>query len=196
MLIKCDLCKKEFNRKPSQVFKRKQHFCSRSCMSKGIIFSDSARKKMSDGAKSLKGSKRSEKARKNIALAKMGDKHPLWKGDSVGYCALHEWIKRNWGVKKLCEICGTTVAKKFEWANLGVYDRDRRNWKRMCCSCHQKYDGKITNLDRYMNKKYKENAIRNKQIKKMLIANNSIEEIATSFKLNVNYLKYYIIPKL
>lgn len=76
----------------------------------------------------------------------MGEKHPLWKGDNVGYSALHEWISFNWGKPKLCEQCGTTESKKFQWANLGIYNRDRKNWKRMCASCHHKFDNLVNNF--------------------------------------------------
>jgi hypothetical protein len=148
MKIKCDYCAIEFNRKPSQVNKRKQHFCSRNCQHKGKILSEETRLKMSEGAKSLKGIKRSEEFKKRLSLTRSGVNSPMWKGNRVGYKSLHAWISRNWGKQKLCEVCGTTNAIKFEWANLnGIYDRDRLNWKRMCCSCHSKYDNKIKNIN-------------------------------------------------
>lgn len=77
----------------------------------------------------------------------MGEKHPNWKGNDVGYKGLHSWIGDNWGRSRLCEECGTTTAKKFEWANLNnTYNRERKNWKRMCCSCHDKLDATINNI--------------------------------------------------
>lgn len=76
----------------------------------------------------------------------MGDKHPNWKGDAVGYKGLHTWITDNWGRPSLCEQCGTTKSKKFQWANLGIYNRERKNWKRMCASCHHKFDNLVNNF--------------------------------------------------
>lgn len=61
-----------------------------------------------------------------------------WKG---GYFALHTWIERNFGKEKKCEICLSKSAKRYEWANVtGIYNRERKNWKRLCCKCHRKFD--------------------------------------------------------
>src|SRR3990167_5232520 len=44
-----------------------------------------------------------------------GKRHWAWKGDGVGRGALHDWVKRRLGVPKICELCKTTKAKKYEW---------------------------------------------------------------------------------
>ena len=68
-----------------------------------------------------------------------GEKHHLWKGNNVGYIALHAWITRKLGRPNQCEVCGTTKAKRFEWANISLeYKRALEDWKRMCVSCHRK----------------------------------------------------------
>ena len=62
-----------------------------------------------------------------------------WKGSDVGYSALHAWLVREFGRPRLCERCGTTTAKRFEWANKSrSYQRDRSDWERLCTSCHRK----------------------------------------------------------
>lgn len=69
------------------------------------------------------------------------DAHANWRGDQVGYHALHVWLAANYGKPSLCEHCGTTTAKRFEWANVDhVYRRVREDWMRLCTSCHRKYD--------------------------------------------------------
>ena len=74
-------------------------------------------------------------------LGLVGDKNPIWRGDIVGYGALHDWLKRWFGKPNFCEHCGTRTAKKFEWANISKrYRRDRNDWLRLCASCHHKYD--------------------------------------------------------
>ena len=78
---------------------------------------------------------------------KNGDKHPLWRGDAVGYKSLHEWISVSWGKAKdyLCS-CGF---RALDWANItGIYNRDRDNWRPMCRSCHKKFDGADTSKAR------------------------------------------------
>ena len=59
----------------------------------------------------------------------------------VPYKTLHNRVRRLYGRPSLCEVCGTTEAKRFEWANVtGVYAIGRENWARMCTSCHSRFD--------------------------------------------------------
>jgi hypothetical protein len=70
-----------------------------------------------------------------------GSSHQKWKGGEVGYHALHAWIKRERGSPGRCEHCGTTTAKRFEWANKDhKYSRSLEDYLRLCTSCHRKYD--------------------------------------------------------
>jgi len=69
------------------------------------------------------------------------EKNTNWKGDYVGYEALHEWISRRLGRPNYCVLCRTTVAKRFEWANVSrLYKRNVDDFIRLCKSCHQKVD--------------------------------------------------------
>ena len=71
----------------------------------------------------------------------LNENHFLWKGDEAGYHAIHKWIIRKLGQPSLCEECGTTTAKRFEWANIsGEYKRDFDDYKRLCKSCHALFD--------------------------------------------------------
>lgn len=65
----------------------------------------------------------------------------FWKGDAVSYTGLHQWVQRKLGTPSLCVHCGTTEAKRFEWANVSrQYKRDLSDWIRLCAICHKKYD--------------------------------------------------------
>lgn len=58
-----------------------------------------------------------------------------------GYITLHSWVRYHKGKPNLCEKCGATEAKKFEWANIsGEYKRDLSDWIRLCVSCHRFMD--------------------------------------------------------
>lgn len=72
-----------------------------------------------------------------------------WKGKDATYTAFHYRIQALKGRPLLCEVCGTTASyKTYDWANLtGRYD-DPNDYKRMCRSCHWKYDKKILNIKR------------------------------------------------
>lgn len=70
--------------------------------------------------------------------------NPNWKGDEVGYTALHDWLRKNFGKANKCEICKILIAKKYEWALLKgkEYERKRENFWQLCSKCHTKYDDK------------------------------------------------------
>ena|SRR3990167_2183800 len=71
----------------------------------------------------------------------IGENHPKWKGDKVGYSALHDYISYYKGQPKFCEGCGTETAGRYEWANIsGEYRRDLDDYLRLCKKCHFKYD--------------------------------------------------------
>lgn len=62
-----------------------------------------------------------------------------WKGDDVGYTALHQWVYRYYGKASRCIAC--TTGKSFTWANISrEYKRDITDWAQLCRSCHTKYD--------------------------------------------------------
>lgn len=63
----------------------------------------------------------------------------MWKGDNVGYVALHAWVRRKKGKAKKCEHCGSD--KNVQWANKDhEYKRNLIDWLSLCGSCHSKYD--------------------------------------------------------
>jgi len=70
-----------------------------------------------------------------------GKDNKQWKGDDVGYMALHSWVSRHFGKPSECEMCDTKTAKRFEWANIsGEYKREREDFMRLCKKCHNNYD--------------------------------------------------------
>lgn len=70
---------------------------------------------------------------------KPGNLPANWKGDDVGYFALHSWLRRAYGDPANCEHCATT--ERVQWANrTGLYRRDRDDWLHLCPKCHRRYD--------------------------------------------------------
>lgn len=82
-----------------------------------------------------------------------GSKNSSWKGSSAGYSAYHLRVIAERGQPSKCDDCGTTEAKRFEWANLtGRYD-DVRDYRRLCVSCHHRLDGHVRNLGAHAQRK-------------------------------------------
>lgn len=71
-----------------------------------------------------------------------------WKGDKVGYGALHVWVRKYKGTPNKCEFCQTIQAKRYYWANKSrEYKRDLDDWLRLCGKCHWRYDQDMRKRD-------------------------------------------------
>lgn len=75
-----------------------------------------------------------------------GANNHSWKGNKAGYAAFHVRVEVARGKPQMCEVCGETRKQKYEWANLTGKYENVNDYKRMCCSCHAKYDNKIKNI--------------------------------------------------
>lgn len=91
----------------------------------------------------LRGKKRTLEQRIRFS----GENNPSWKGDKVGYGALHDWVTSRLGRPHFCAYCGTNKAKKFEWANISrTYRRELSDFIRLCTRCHHLFDRGEINL--------------------------------------------------
>jgi hypothetical protein len=78
---------------------------------------------------------------------KTSKKYPNFNGTEQEYKALHSWIRRNFVRPAECEHCGTTDAKRYDWATIdNRYTKIREDWENLCRSCHIKSDGRINQL--------------------------------------------------
>ena len=78
-----------------------------------------------------------------MSLSSMGEKNASWKGDNVGLCALHKWLRNTFGKANQCESPGCSgVSTYYNWAKIKgkEYLRRRDNFMMLCRSCHTKYD--------------------------------------------------------
>ena len=127
-LIDCLLCGKQFQTYPYWIKKGFGKYCSKKCSgkdNKGLI---------------TKGKRISPNTE-----FKTGSIPWNYKGDLVGYNALHSWIKRKLFSSNICEFCGyiSNNNRKLHWANKsGEYKRDLDDWIRLCVPCHKLYDNK------------------------------------------------------
>jgi len=111
----CSNCGKEFFKKRCQVYKR--NFCCIDCR---------------------------QKYRVGKHNANTGKRNGQWKGDLVGYTALHDYIKYHLPKPELCQCCGKVEPRDL--ANKGKYDRNLNNWEWLCRRCHMTKDGRLARM--------------------------------------------------
>ena len=77
---------------------------------------------------------------------KTNEKNSNWKGNKVGVIGIHQWLRRNFIKKRICEFCGFSSNNplRIDWALIKgkKYERKRENFMELCRSCHTKYDRK------------------------------------------------------
>ena len=88
------------------------------------------------------GYKHTEQAKKRIGDASIGIKNHNWKGQNVGYRAVHSWVERQKGKPQECIDCGVTKEeKRLGWSNVDhTYQRNVDHYQARCVRCHKKYD--------------------------------------------------------
>lgn len=131
--VVCNECSHSYLISPSRVDGRK-HFCSKECRYKSQVG-----RKLS--GKALEVARETLKKYRGTNPPK-GEKHYAWKGVQAGYRAIHTWLQRTFGTPNTCEQCGKKgTGHSIQWANVSKkYQRDRSDWKRLCASCHKRYD--------------------------------------------------------
>ena len=74
-----------------------------------------------------------------VKHALFDEEHPNWKGDEVGYMALHQWVYARKERTGICQQCGAEGVTEF--ANVsGEYRRDVEDFIELCVPCHRRYD--------------------------------------------------------
>lgn len=117
------------------VSKNKGWFKKGHKISVGRIVSSDTRRKISQKNKGRRNSPNTEFKKGETE----GAKNHKWKGNDVGYGALHGWVRRHLGKPNVCSKCGSR--KRVEWANrTWRYLRDPNDWIKLCFLCHRKYD--------------------------------------------------------
>ncbi len=88
---------------------------------------------------------------KQNSIKKTNNLNPMWKGEKVGLCSLHEWVRLRKPKSLLCEQCH--INKPKDLANISQeYKRDIEDFEWLCRKCHMNKDGRIKNLKQYTKK--------------------------------------------
>ena len=119
---------------------------------KGITFNTGKTHFKKGEKSSFGGHQHSKETRERMSEKRKGklkgNKNFNWKGDKVGYSALHRWVQRELGKPKTCEFCKQyhESGHMLHWANKSrEYKRDLNDWLRLCRPCHKTYDKKEAN---------------------------------------------------
>ena len=73
--------------------------------------------------------------RLNMKGINLTNKNGMWRGDGVGYGALHDFIKFRLTRPNKCQQCGKIG--KVDLANISQnYRRDVNDWEWVCRKCH------------------------------------------------------------
>lgn len=143
----CLYCNKKYKDKPCRIKSGRAKFCSRKCKDNSQIGKPAWNKGIKRWWSSPTEYKKGHKQTKNwyIAISKLkNENNKAWKGENVGYVALHAWVKRYLGIPDFCESCCKNDRRRYEWANKsGKYKRDLNDWVRLCVPCHRKHDIQI-----------------------------------------------------
>lgn len=97
----------------------------------------------------LLGKHHTEETKRKLSLGRLNEKGSNWKGDSVGYTGVHQWVYKQLGKPRFCFNCGNNdkAERSYQWANISKsYKRDVSDWIRLCVSCHQKWDRGIIRI--------------------------------------------------
>jgi hypothetical protein len=95
-----------------------------------------------------------------------------WRGNSVGYNALHCWVRKELGKSNFCSF-NKEHAGRYEWASKSHNaKRDVNDFIPLCASCHKKYDH-----DYKLSK-------RNEEVRKLATTNITFREIGRRFNLS------------
>ncbi|WP_201776406.1 hypothetical protein [Streptacidiphilus carbonis] len=73
-----------------------------------------------------------------------GEEHYAWKGSDAKYQALHQRVSRARGRADRCEWRPSVgcASRKYEWSHIhGTDTGNVANYRSLCKTCHQRYDG-------------------------------------------------------
>jgi hypothetical protein len=127
-----------------------------SAAKKGVPLSPKDRQRTVEQLRAMniarRGIPRSPEVRAKISQSKAGiatvwqETHGCWRGDDVRYGGIHQWLNAQFGKPKECQNSNCLGrSTNFDWAlKRGMrHKRKRKNYVRLCRSCHRSYDTNV-----------------------------------------------------
>ncbi len=144
-MVRCAWCSNSIYRKKSQLLSHTNHYCSHNCRLRAlnkdrIPWNKGTVGVMKPNSGSFKPGKRA-----SIRTEFKPRKH-TFTGTMSEYKSIHHKVGVIFGKPDTCEDCSRSLltGRRIHWANVtGVYNTDRRNWRRLCVRCHAIQDRRI-----------------------------------------------------
>jgi hypothetical protein len=81
------------------------------------------------------GKTHTKAVKEKLRLLHLNEGNPNWKGNNVGYSAIHYWVKKRIPKPEFCIKCG--IKKATDLSNTGhTYKRNLLDWEWLCRKCH------------------------------------------------------------
>ena len=114
-----------------------------------IVMTPEHRQKISQGKLGKHIKPFTAEHKRKIALSRMAEKNPMWKGDKLqSLSGKHNWIRRRLPKPDICLICKTNPP--LDLSNIsGKYLRDLNDWQWLCRKCHMLSDGRLERFRNY-----------------------------------------------
>jgi hypothetical protein len=88
-----------------------------------------------------RGSTATPEKRRKTSESKRGERNPSWRGDAVGYNAIHSWLSRRHPRRGVCDHCGKSTPTQYAFLrHPEPHTRQREDYAELCSSCHLKLD--------------------------------------------------------
>lgn len=65
---------------------------------------------------------------------------PWFKGDEVGYRAIHTYLSKHFPKTGICDECGEMKRTEYALIKGREYSRNREDYRELCKLCHNRYD--------------------------------------------------------
>lgn len=148
IMVGCDWCGKQVYKTKRQINVHKNQYCSHNCRVKALNHNRVAWNKGTVGL--MKPNSGSFKKGERVSVStEFKPRQHSFKGTVSEYKHIHYKVNILFGKPDKCENCSKDglTGRKIHWANAtGVYDTNRKNWKRLCVKCHAILDKRIPHV--------------------------------------------------
>jgi hypothetical protein len=147
-VVKCNWCGTDVYKSKSHLENHQTYHCSQGCRLKALNHNRVPWNKGTTGIMKPNSGSFKRGIRASVDTEFKPRQH-AFTGTISEYKYIHYKVGVAFGKPGRCEDCGTDnlVGRKIHWANTtGIYNTDRKNWRRLCVRCHAIFDGRVPSV--------------------------------------------------